>query len=127
MNARFALSYVLIVGLFGYLAFYQDDLNSIYYCLVVGSSFYLIEFMKRMIFGPPWVDELAPTKFYFYKSKWLLLNKLNFLMIYLLCGVVFFYLEHFMTDFGVIKHLLYFWIPDFIIRRIIVFLKSRHK
>lgn len=80
MIAKFLLSRSIFLVLILILVFYLGDLNPIPYCFIAGLIFYIFDFSVAKVYG--WDGQIfkALTTSYLFKSKWQLLNKLNFLI-----------------------------------------------
>lgn len=80
MIAKFLLSRSIFLVLILILVFYLGDLNPIPYCFISGLFFYIFDFSVAKIYGWDGRSFQAITTSYLFKSKWQLLNKLNFLI-----------------------------------------------
>ena len=127
MNAKILLSGALHLAFICFLVFYLGDFNPIPYCFIVGVWLYIYEFIARKIHSSDCHSFQATTTSYLFKSKWQLLNKLNFLIFFTFCGVFFAFLDNFYTWAPPLRVFFYFILPGYVFQKLLCFLRSRQK
>ncbi len=127
MIAKFLLSRSIFLVLILILVFYLGDLNPIPYCFIAGLMFYIFDFSVAKIYGWDGQSFQAITTSYLFKSKWQLLNKLNFLIFFTFFGVLFEFLDIFYTVSPALRVFVYFIFPGYIFQKLLCFLRSRQK
>jgi hypothetical protein len=127
MNAKILLSGALHLAFVCFLVFYLGDFNPILYCFLVGVWFYIYEFIARKIHSSDCHSDQATTTSYLVKSKWQLLDKLNFLIFFTFFGILFALLDNFYTVAPALRMFFYFILPGYVFQKLLCFLRSRQK
>ena len=123
MIAKFLLSRSIFLVLILILVFYLGDLNPIPYCFIAGLMFYIFDFSVAKIYGWDGQSFQAITTSYLFKSKWQLLDKLNFLIFFTFFGILFALLDNVYTVDPAFKVLVYFILPSYAFNKLLSFLR----
>ena len=127
MNAKILLSGALHLAFICFLVFYLGDFNPIPYCFIAGLFFYIFDFSVAKIYGWDGQSVQALTTSYLFKSKWQLLDKLNFLIFFTCFGILFALLDNFYTVDSAFRVLFFFILPGYVFEKLLCFLRSRQK
>lgn len=123
MNAKILLSGSLHLAFICFLVFYLGDFNPKPYCFIVGVWLYIYEFIARKIHSSDCHSFQATTTSYLFKSKWQLLDKLNFLIFFTFFGILFALLDNVYTVDPAFKVLVYFILPSYAFNKLLSFLR----